>query len=64
MNIGVVAVLWSLSPLFIAISEYFVYGYKLYSNYIIGMVFMIASAIILSVNNFMMVSEPEQSKQN
>lgn len=59
MNIGIITVLWSLTPLMVAVMEYFVYSFTLKFNYIVGMCFMVLSAITLSLNNFLYV-EPEK----
>lgn len=49
INVGAITVIWSITPLFIAITDYFLFNIKLKYNYVIGIVLMIGSAVILSL---------------
>ena len=51
MNVGVITVIWSTTPLMIAIGEFLVFGQRLKTHYIIGMLLMVACASILSLNS-------------
>ena len=51
INAGVITVIWSVTPLFVALADYFMFQQSLTYNYIIGMVLMMASAVLLSLNS-------------
>ena len=58
MNVGVITVIWSTTPLMVAISEYIFYKQGLKVHYIIGMVLMVVCAGILSVNSIIFKQVP------
>jgi len=49
INVGAITVIWSITPLFIAITDYILFQIKLKYNYAIGIVLMMGSAVILSL---------------
>ena len=51
MNVGIITVLWSVTPLMVACAEYFIYQHSLSCNYLIGMFLMVFSAVVLSLNS-------------
>lgn len=53
MNVGVVQVLFSITPLLVACAEYVIYKYSLSCNYLIGLILMVISAALLSFNTLM-----------
>lgn len=57
MNIGIVSVLWSITPLIVAVFEYVIYRFKLSRNYLIGMFMMVVSAVVLSLNTLILESK-------
>lgn len=56
INVGAITVIWSVTPLFIAIIDYLLFQVKLKYNYIIGIILMLASAIVLSL--YSMIFKP------
>ena len=50
INAGVLTVIWSVTPLGVAFTEYFFFGVRLKVNYIIGMMLIIICAVALSLN--------------
>ena len=50
MNVGILTVIWSVTPFWIAIFEYIFYGQKLKIHYILGMILIIICAVVLSLN--------------
>lgn len=53
MNVGIITVLWSITPLMVACGEYFLYRHALKCNYLIGMALMVLSAVVLSFNTIL-----------
>lgn len=53
MNVGIITVLWSITPLMVSIGEYFIYKHALKFNYLIGMLLMVLSAVVLSFNTLL-----------
>jgi len=49
INVGVVSIIWSLTPLMVACMEYFMMGTKLRYYYFVGMILMLISAVLLSL---------------
>ena len=51
MNVGIVSVLYSITPLMVACAEFVVYRHSLKRNYLIGMILMVVSAALLSLKS-------------
>ena len=50
INAGVITVIWSVTPLGVAIAEYFIFGQRLKRNYQVGMALIIICVVALSLN--------------
>ena len=51
VNVGIITTIWSIQPLAAAILDYFIYGEKLMMHHLSGMLFIIASALTISLSN-------------
>ena len=49
VNVGIITTIWSIQPLAAAILDYFIYGEKLMKHHLFGMVFVIGSALCISL---------------
>lgn len=56
INVGIITTLWSLQPLAAALLDYLINGEKLTIYHLIGIILVIASALLIS---FSKVADPE-----
>lgn len=49
INVGIIMVLWALTPLLSALADFAVFGQKLYYYHIVGMVLCVLFALVLSL---------------
>jgi drug/metabolite transporter (DMT)-like permease len=49
VNVGIITTIWSIQPLAAAILDYFIYGEKLMKHHLFGMVFVVGSALCISL---------------
>lgn len=59
LNAAVVTVIWSVTPLGVAITEYFFFGQRLKPNYKIGMVLIVICAVALSLSSWVKQSSDD-----
>ena len=50
VNVGIITTLWSIQPLFSSVLDYFINGQKIQANHILGMLFVIASGVAISMS--------------
>ena len=50
VNVGIITTLWSIQPLFSSVLDYFINGQMIQLNHIIGMLFVIASGLAISMS--------------
>ena len=52
INVGVICVIWAITPLMIAIADYILFKQRLQPYHIIGMVLMVACALLLGMKTY------------
>ena len=63
INVGVVTVIWSVNPLFMAIMDFCVYKVGLECYHLAGTLAIVACTIILSLAGVLMPAAPEEPAQ-
>lgn len=58
VNVGVITVIWSVLPLFLAIADYCIFDQKLKYYHFIGMFLIIVCTVLISLQRFIVPSEP------
>ena len=51
VNVGIITTIWSVQPMAAAVLDYFIYGEKLMMHHLFGILFIIASALSISLSN-------------
>ena len=51
VNVGIITTIWSIQPVAAATLDYFIYGEKLMLHHLFGIVFIIGSALSISISN-------------
>ena len=57
INVGLITVIWSLNPLYMAACDYFLFNEKLKYFHIIGTVLIVACTILLSLKPLIIVDD-------
>lgn len=52
INVGVITIIWSIDPIFMAIVDKILFGQKLMYNHIIGILSMLACCIAISLSDY------------
>ena len=51
VNVGIITTIWSIQPLAAAILDFIIYQERLYLHHMIGMIFIVGSALCISLSN-------------
>ena len=51
VNVGIITTIWSIQPIAAATLDYFINGEKLMGHHLFGIIFIIGSALSISISN-------------
>jgi drug/metabolite transporter (DMT)-like permease len=51
VNVGIITTIWSIQPMAAAVLDYLINGEKLMCHHIFGMLFIVGSALSISISN-------------
>ena len=61
LNIGIAESIWAVAPFMCALADWIIYGRRLQKNHVVGMVFMVTCALLISCSELIMGSIQEKS---
>lgn len=62
LNIGVVLVIWAITPLMVAFLDFVIFRQRLFLYHLIGMLLMVACAVLLGLKSYLTVQYQEMTK--